>query len=267
MKDSLSIKEFSKLSGIETTTLRYWDEIGLFSPESRDPNNNYRCYSPQQIVAANFIKVMSSLNIPLKTIAEVDEARNPELIVQMIERQEKVLDKEMMRLRECYSIIHTRRELINFGMNVDESEISTEWRDEAEIIVGPPCEFKEGQSFYEPFMQFCRQAQDLRINLNFPIGGLHESMENFLRSPGQPDHFFSIDPTGNSKREAGEYLIGHSRGYYGVFGDLPERMAAYAQEHSLTCYGPVFALYLIDEICIKDHDQYLARVLVAVKKE
>jgi len=264
MKDFLSIKEFSQLSGIETTTLRYWDEIGLFSPAMRNPQNNYRCYSPGQVIAANFITVMSSLNIPLKTIAEAEEERDPASIMKMIEQQEKYLDKEMIRLRECYSIIHTRRELINSGMKADESEISVVRREETEVILGPPAEFNEERTFYKPFMQFCQQSRDLRINLNFPIGGYFECMNNFLKEPGQPFCFFSLDPTGNNTWPAGEYLTGYARGYYGEFGDLPARMAAYAQENSLVYSGPVYCTYLLDEICYKDPGQYLVQVSVAV---
>ncbi len=87
MKDSLSVNEFSKLSGIERTTLRYWDEIGLFSPARRDPDNNYRYYSPYQIISVNFVSVLSDFNIPLKTIATERDKRTPESIVSLIERQ------------------------------------------------------------------------------------------------------------------------------------------------------------------------------------
>jgi len=68
MKNQLTIKEFSELSGIDASTLRYWDEIGLFSPAHRNTENNYRYYAPTQIIAINFITVLSRLNIPLKTI-------------------------------------------------------------------------------------------------------------------------------------------------------------------------------------------------------
>ena len=265
-KEYLTIKEFSKLSGIETTTLRYWDDIGLFTPEKRNPDNNYRYYSPQQIVAANFITVMSSLNIPLKTIAEAEAQREPESIMRLIEQQQRVLDKEMLRLRECYSIIHTRREMIIKGMKVDASKISIEQRDEQEMILGPPNEFKEGKTFYEPFMEFCNQAKELRINLNYPIGGYHDSMDSFLQAPSQPDCFFSLDSSGNSKRKAGDYLVGYSRGYYGELGDLPQRIEACAKEHSLSFTGPVYVCYLLDEICYRDPSEYLVEVSVALDR-
>lgn len=289
MKDFLSIKEFSETSGVEQTTLRYWDDIGLFSPTKRDPENNYRYYTPEQIIAVNFITVLSNLNISLKTIGELDSERTPEKIVKLIEQQEKLLDTEMRRLRERYSIIHRRRELIYSGIKIiqgfhiaDGFEVSADeteseyvdltkifimHRDEAAIMLGPRNIFTPGDTIHEPYADFCRQAETLRINLSFPIGGFYEDMESFLKAPTQPDYFFSTDPTGNLRRTAGQYLMGFTRGDYGDLGNLPERMAAYAEENSVSLVGPVYSMYLHDEICMKDPSQYLMQICVRASKE
>ena len=288
MKEFLTIKEFSKLSGIEQTTLRYWDDIGLFSPTKRDPENNYRYYTAEQIVAVNFIKVLSEINIPLKTISGLEQERTPEAILELIDRQEKGLDMEMRRLRECYSIMHARRELINYGVRlnqgfrvvdseridtdknskegewVDTTAISILYREEKVLILGPRNNWETNEPFYECFMKFCNMALDLRINLSFPIGGYHEDLESFVKSPGQPDRFFSLDPTGNRKREAGKYVTGFSRGYYGDLDDVSKRLGAYIKDHSLKVQGPVYTIYLLDEICTAEPGQYLAQIGVAV---
>ena len=73
MKDFLSTQEFSKLSGIATSTLRYWDDIGLFSPRKRNPENNCRYYTPDQMIAVKFITVLSDLKIPLKIISDAEK--------------------------------------------------------------------------------------------------------------------------------------------------------------------------------------------------
>ena len=235
MKDFLSIKEFSKLSGIESSTLRYWDEIGLFSPVERNAENNYRYYTPEQIVAVNFVKVMSGLDVPLKTISKMVASRTPNDIIQLIERQEKQLDMAMRRLRDNYSIIHTRRELINYGnkvlngyrladgTQVDVNQIFVTHREERHLVVGQRNEFDENSDYYVPLKCFYEQAKDLRANLGLPIGGMHDSWDDFIKSPGTPHHFFSMDPTSNTIHPAGKYVVGFSFGDYGQFGDLPER--------------------------------------------
>jgi len=266
MDDYLSIQEFSKLSGIESSTLRYWDEIGIFTPLKRHPDNNYRYYSTAQLLALNFVTTLSELEIPLKTIAELRKERDPENFLDVLERTEHQMDMEMRRLRLRYSIIHARRELINLGVKVDENSLSVMQLDEKAMILWPKNEYKEGDTFIEPLSAFVARTSEHHINLSFPVCALHLSMDSFCAAPGRPDHFVSIDPTGMYTRKAGEYLVGYARGYYGEIGDLPERMKSYAKENSLNIVGPVFTIYLHEEISTKDQSQYLAQCSIAVSR-
>jgi DNA-binding transcriptional MerR regulator len=267
MRGQLSIREFSKFSGVKSSTLRYWDEIGLFKPVKRDSDTSYRYYAPEQIIAVNFIKVLSSLNVPLKTIQELGQSRAPKEMMALIADREKVLDMELKRLRECYSIMHIRRELISRGKKMaDAGKISVLHEQALHFILGERNNFKNGEEFYTPFMHFCEHAKDAQINLRFPVGALHESWSGFMAAPGEPHYFISLDPAGNQTSKAGYYVVGYIRGYYGQFGDLPERMAAHIKNNKLETEGPVYTLYLLDEVCTADCDQYLAMVCVAVKK-
>jgi len=89
-------------------------------------------------------------------------------------------------------------------------------------------------------------------------------MDRFMKTPSKPDNFFSIDPTGVHTRKAGEYLVGFARGYYGELGDLPQRMAVYMKKNNIAVFGPVYIIYLLDEICIHEASRYLAQACVAV---
>jgi DNA-binding transcriptional MerR regulator len=265
MKDLYSVNEFAKLTGVEPSTLRYWDDIGIFSPAKRDPENNYRYYSLPQITVVNFITVLSDLHIPLKTIAKLRKERAPEEILKILEAREKDLDMELRTLRQRSSIIHTRRELINYGLRVDESQIAVMYRENKDMILFPPNEYREGDTFLEPLAAFVSRAKEHRINLDFPVGGYWKSLDSFQKAPSRPDCFVSVDPTGVHTRKEGEYLIGFARGYYGEMGDLPDRMTAHAKEHKLKVSGPVYVMYLQDEICVHDPSQYLAQACVLVK--
>ena len=264
MDEHISIQEFAKISGVEASTLRYWDEIGLFQPIKRNPDNNYRYYSLAQLTALNFVTVLSELAFPLKTIAELRKERNPDKLLALLEKQEKLMDMEMRGLRQRYSIIHARRELINSGVRVNEAEITVQYLEELPIILWPANEYKEGNTFIDPLAALIIKTDEYHINLSFPVGGYHKNIKNFFKNPGLPDHFFSIDPIGTHMRKTGEYLVGYARGYYGEMGDLPDRMAAYAKERSLTLKGPVYMMYLLDEICVQNFSNYLVQCNIAV---
>ena len=267
MKDLMSITEFSKISGIEPSTLRYWDDVGLFTPIARDPNTHYRYYSAAQLIPLNFITVLSDINVSLKTISDLDNDRDPERFIQLIDQQEKALNLEMRKLRISYAIIHARRELISYGLKVERVGVSIMNLEERQFILGPQNEYGERETFIDALTRFVVQAKEMRINLSFPVGGYHKSLESFIKTPKQPDRFFSMDPTGNHKLSAGVYLAGFTNGDYGEFGDTPDRMFEYLEENELQSSGPVYTMYLLDEICIKDPSLYLAQSCVAVSKK
>ena len=264
VKDLLSIGEFSKYSGIPGGTLRYWEDIGLFIPAKRDPKSNYRYYRPEQIIAVNCIRVLSSLNIKLQEISRVEKIRNPELVLELIAKHEKELEISAKQIRESFDIINTRRELIRRGLNADPSNIKVQRLPEEHYIIGTRNIFQWDTTFYSAFRTFCEKAEEYHINLSYPIGGMHGSMEEFLKAPGEPNYFFSVDPHGTEKMPEGLYMVGYAKGYYGNLGDLPERMAEHAKVHNLKCEGPLYVIYLLDEVCILDPDQYLAQVCIAI---
>jgi DNA-binding transcriptional MerR regulator len=259
----LSIKDFSKLTGIQQSALRYYDKIGLFSPAARG-DNNYRFYTPVQLFMLKFINVLAELGIPLTKIKDLIDKRTPENVIDLLGHHVMKLDSQMHRLRISYSIIHAFRNNIQKGLLANKDEIRVEELDEFRMVHGPVNDFKGNDTFYQPFLDFCHSAEKNRINLHYPVGAYHYNMDTFLTAPGEPNKFFSLDPFGDAVCPAGTYLVGYARGYYGNLGDIAQRMSAYAEGHRLTFKGAVYVMYLFDEISMASQSDYLARAIVGV---
>ncbi|MDR1042517.1 MAG: MerR family transcriptional regulator [Clostridiales Family XIII bacterium] len=262
----LSMKKFSEFTGINQTTLRYYDKIGLFSPVSRG-TNDYRNYSPQQIITINLINVLSDLGVPLKQINEMVHDRTPEKLLAVLTSHEKNLDAQMRHLYESYSTIHILRELIQTGCAADESAVSEVEMDAMPLIMGPENDFQDNTLFYETFINFYKRAEEMGINLNYPIGGYFETTDDFWAEPSQPTCFFSLDPHGHHEKPAGRYVVAYSRGYYGEMGDVTERLKSYSATHNIHTDGPLYVIYLHDEISVADPKEYLAQVSILVRPE
>ena len=67
----LKIGEFSRLSQIPVSTLRYYDEIGLLKPVEVDGFTGYRYYSAEQLPKLNRITVLKELGLSLTEIVEL----------------------------------------------------------------------------------------------------------------------------------------------------------------------------------------------------
>ena len=65
MKTKLKVSEMARLARINPRTLHYYDEIGLFQPNSKD-ENGYRYYSLDQLLDLGLILSLKELSMPLK---------------------------------------------------------------------------------------------------------------------------------------------------------------------------------------------------------
>jgi len=261
--DLLSIKNFSQLTGIKQSTLRYYDDLGLFSPALRG-ENGYRYYSPQQIVTINSINLLHELNMPIRQITHIQSNRSPELMFEVLNEKEAALEAEYINIERSYNVVKTLKRMIQSGLTADETKIETRFFEEMPIVIGPLNDFGDSQYFYDAFLKFCSEAKQYRIDLRLPVGGMFESFNTFCADPNKPTYFFSVDPKGLDKRPATRYLSAYHRGYYGEAGHIAERMQTYLNENSLTPVGPVFNIFLLDELSIDDPQNYLLHATVEV---
>jgi DNA-binding transcriptional MerR regulator len=65
------IGEFSLIAQVSGRLLRYYEEIGLLSPEYTDPQTAYRYYSAEQLPRLNRILVLKELGLGLDQIAQL----------------------------------------------------------------------------------------------------------------------------------------------------------------------------------------------------
>jgi DNA-binding transcriptional MerR regulator/effector-binding domain-containing protein len=68
LTEELSIGSFSRISGLTVKALRHYDEIGLLEPARVDESTGYRYYGLEQARAAEAIRRLRSLELPLDEI-------------------------------------------------------------------------------------------------------------------------------------------------------------------------------------------------------
>jgi len=266
MSNFLTIKEFSEFVGMTVSKLHYYDDEGVFSPAKHGVKfkNRYRLYSPTQITTIKMIRVLKEIGVSLKEIRELNIERSPEKLIKLLASKRDKVTEDIRFFQEVLSVISTFLDLLFEGVSVTETNISVSYMPEKNIILGGVNDFSSSTEFFGEFMRFCDGEHEPRLNLSFPVGGYWSDMSEFLIEPDRPMRFFSLDPKGNEKRTAGLYMNGYVRGYYGNTGDLPKRMAAYAQEHGLAFSGAVYNTYLFDEISESNPENYLLQVSAAV---
>ncbi|MCM3340695.1 MerR family transcriptional regulator [Paenibacillus sp. MER TA 81-3] len=104
----LSIGEFSKICGVSTKTLRYYDEIGLIHPDEINPESGYRYYSIRQLKKMLFINRLKSYHFSLeeiKSILEWEEDQSEEILCSALNRKRREIQQELNALEHILKLM------------------------------------------------------------------------------------------------------------------------------------------------------------------
>jgi len=263
-KDFLTISEFAEWTGVPRSTLIYYDKAGLFQPAHRG-ENTYRYYTYLQTITVNLINTLKSIGVPLETIGALMRNRTPEDLLNLLSTKELDIMREIEHLLEAKKVITVISTHIRRGLTSDCETVSIAYLGSESITIGPENDYTGDETFYNAFQRYCQDLEEKGGDLRYPIGGWWENIDEFLRNPIRPPRFYSVDPDGNKQKDAGRYLVGYNRGFYGEIGNLPERMIAFAQENNLEFAGPMFNIFVMDEISVLDSNNYLMQASVLLK--
>jgi len=112
-----SISQVSKQFSISTRTLRYYEEIGLITPEKKE-DFAYRVYNIEAITRLRQIIILRKLRIPLKQIGEILKKAEVPFAIEVFERNLVEIEDEITALSTIRSVVKTFIEHLNLGSGI-----------------------------------------------------------------------------------------------------------------------------------------------------
>ncbi|WP_327437774.1 MerR family transcriptional regulator [Pseudomonas donghuensis] len=108
----MRIGELEARSGASRHTLRYYEQIGLISPQRR--TNNYRVYTTQTLQDLDFIQRAQSMGFSLGEIGEILDAQRNKLIdcaagAKLIEKKMAEIKQKIVSLQSIYRYLDEER--------------------------------------------------------------------------------------------------------------------------------------------------------------
>ncbi len=106
----MSIGAFSRASSVSVKALRSYHESGLLVPDSIDPSTGYRRYRVSQLTDATVIRRLRDLDLPLREVAEIVAARDPEITRKVIADHQATMER---RLEEVTAIVQELQAVVD----------------------------------------------------------------------------------------------------------------------------------------------------------
>ncbi|MBD2864776.1 MerR family transcriptional regulator [Paenibacillus oceani] len=201
----LSIGEFSKICGVSTKTLRYYDEIGLIKPDEIHSDNGYRYYAVGQLNKMLLINRLKSYQFSLEEIKAVLELE--EDLAE--EKLHSILNRKRSELQEKRNAIELSLNQLNIDIfNLEAGIPIMSYLDRIEV------QLVETRSINIFSMRRMMSSDDFAAGYDPYFSRLYEKIAaeklTLLGTPIAIYHSPEYDPTGNDTefaipvRETGE---------------------------------------------------------------
>lgn len=124
MKKLFSIGEMARLHNIPESTLRYYDQKGIFQPKKVDAQTQYRYYTIDQFTMLEVIKFLRHMDISLSEVKQYVEHRTPEFALQLFEKQTELLLQKQREIAFMTATMQKKIEIIKEGMQKDYNQVT-----------------------------------------------------------------------------------------------------------------------------------------------
>lgn len=265
MDDSYKIKEISRLYGLCTDTLRYYEEQGILSP--RRAANQYRMFGVQDIGNLNVVRSLRELDIPIKRIREYIHNRNIKNTLELFEEEEKLLQEKMERLKAQYQDVQQRRMELLKDQGIKDQQFSfSQYGDR-------PCFKLGGGVILENNIDFILKKLERQYEDNIHVIGIKgfgAQLEQCYIEKGIYTHFDSVFfisdwDNYNSVIPGGLYASMYFWGEYERIGEILPKFAALATAQGAKVCGPFMEFYHIDMSDTNESREYLTELQVKIK--
>ena len=261
-KSYMSIKEFSHLTGIKRENLRYYDQIGLLSPELRG-ENGYRYYTKSQLTTAYLIISLREIGISIDKIKKYIDIRTPEQMFSLFSSQKKLISSEIKKLKRILEIMQLYVDMAEDAIKYEDNSINIEYKKKEPIFLGP---ILSNDSLDDSAISFYNFAAENGIDVGYPLGaiiniGNIESEEPLLVMR----YYFKVENDQNSYKPEGKYAVFYGRCAYGESDDLYEKLFMFIKENNLRICSNAYEEYPLNELSTKDENQYCVKIEVMVE--
>lgn len=262
------IGEISRLYKISTDILRYYDKIGLMSPDFTG-ENGYRYYSKKQIWKLNNIRNLRNIGVGLLDIKEFLDERNINSANGIIEFQLEKIEDKIKKLTELKEELTSKLENIEF--------------------------FKTFKDFNKPILKFIPKRKFLRSKgnfkqdweIDFELKILNEkteydndfiltnneigatlSKENFFKGEYLTfsESFIINDVKGEIIPE-GYFLTIVFKGKYDESYKYYNILKKYIEENNLIVTGDIHEIYHIEIHITENEDEFITEIQIPVAEQ
>lgn len=269
-----TIGEMAKMHNIAESTLRYYDEKGIFHPSIVDPQTNYRYYTIDQFSLLDTIKFLRQLNIPLKEIKKYIDERNPTYALNLLEKQQEMMLKKQREIEYALAKMEHRIHLIKKATKAETDRILIKKipkRKITAIAVAPNTTDDMFDYYIHSLQKNMKQMDDSLFSGDI---GVTISKKAFMQKEFQAysSVFILLDYMpyqvhSSDSIKAGMFACAYHYGSYEETGETYKKLMEYINQEGYEISGDSIEIGLIDWSVTENPEEQVTEIQIPVMKK
>ncbi|CAM3994620.1 MULTISPECIES: MerR family transcriptional regulator [Bacillus cereus group] len=269
-----TIGEMAKMHNIAESTLRYYDEKGIFHPSTVDPQTNYRYYTIDQFSLLDTIKFLRQLNIPLKEIKKYIDERNPAYALNLLEKQQEMMLKKQREIEYALAKMEHRIHLIKEATKAKAEQVVIKeipQRKITAIAVAPDTTDDMFEYYIHSLQKNMRQMDDSLFSGDI---GVTVAKKGFMQNEFQAysSVFILLDympfqVQSSDEIKEGLYACSYHHGPYEETGATYKELLAYIDQEGYEVSGDAIEIGLIDWSVTENPEEQVTEIQIPVVKK
>lgn len=263
MQEYYKISDIAALMGVTIKTLKYYDSIGLLTPDYRDEDTGYRYYSNYNINQLSYILVLKHCGLPLKEIAKYfDASYVPGTMINRLIQERDMLNRHIEKLQD-------------FHLPPDASPIKQEFIPES-LALHTRFLTDSAEDLSKSFQMLLQDAVKYKVQLASVYCYISEyDNTRFLKEPIYVDSYLEINHNHSVKNippdrlatlPSGRFVTSVLYGDYSGTNQVHRNISAYCMEHDLEITGFSRKYYLRHEGSgVKNASEYVTKIATPVR--
>ncbi|MFP3377815.1 MerR family transcriptional regulator [Bacillus sp. SIMBA_069] len=269
-----TIGEMAKMHNIAESTLRYYDEKGIFHPSIVDPQTNYRYYTIDQFSLLDTIKFLRQLNIPLKEIKKYIDERNPAYALNLLEKQQELMLKKQREIEYALAKMEHKIHLIKEATKAKAEQMVIKeipQRKITAIAVAPNTTDDMFEYYIHSLQKNMRQMDDSLfsgdIGVTVAKKGLMQNGFQAYSSVFILLDYMPFQVQSSDEIKEGLYACSYHHGPYEETGATYKELLAYIDQEGYEVSGDAIEIGLIDWSVTENPEEQVTEIQIPVVKK
>lgn len=256
--------EFAKMHHINSRTLHYYDNIGLFSPAFKGCNG-YRYYTLSQSPNLEMVLAMRELGMSIEEITSYLTNRSPDTFQYILQTKSAEIDDKIQNLIKLKQLLNKKKNQIVFSEHVKLDQIELITMPQEHILLSSKVKNAYDDVDLDVLTEHMRSIKEARL-FNHIYGAMISVEKILKRNLEIYDYYYSIVDYKKDNRSifvkpAGTYIRYFSKGNWDQLPSVYESILSFTDEKGLKLTGYAYEEG-INEMTISNQKEYITKISI-----